>query len=212
MANNEIDEYCSLHSTPESPLLAELTRQTHLKVLNPRMLSGHVQGLFLKMIVQLLKPTNVLEIGTFTGYSSICIAESLPINGRIHTIEVNDEIALFAQQFFARAECGSRIISHVGDAKQIIQNINEIFQLAFIDGDKREYIAYYNLVMDKLDAGGFILADNVLWDGHVLDKNIKPNDHQTRGIVAFNRHVADDERVENAMLPLRDGITLIRKK
>ncbi len=207
----ELDIYCVDHSSYEDELLSELTRQTYLKVLNPRMLSGCSQGLLLKMIVSMLKPNRVLEIGTFTGYSALCMAAGLSADGLIHTIEINDEVAAFAQSFFYRSDYAKKIISHVGDAIPIISAMTDDFQLVFIDGNKRDYLKYYETVFNKVAKGGFIIADNVLWDGHVLDEEKVQNDAQTKGIVLFNDFVKNDPRVEKVMLPLRDGLLLIRK-
>jgi predicted O-methyltransferase YrrM len=160
----------------------------------------------------MLKPSRVIEVGTYTGYSALSIARGLQAGALLHTIEIDDEIALFARGFFEKSGLHDAIVLHVGDACEIIPRIDETFQLAFIDGDKRKYIQYYELVLEKLSAGGCIIADNVLWDGHVLDTNVKANDHQTRGIMMFNDHVKNDTRVEKVMLPMRDGLTLIMKK
>jgi predicted O-methyltransferase YrrM len=210
--NNELEIYCTAHSNDELPLLQDLTRQTFLNVLNPRMLSGHMQGLFLQMLVSMIHPKRVLEIGTFTGYSALCIAQNLDSDALLHTIEINDEVAHFAKDFFAKSDFASKIVSHVGDAADIIDRLDEMFQLVFIDANKRDYINYYNKVFDKVESGGFILADNVLWDGHVLDVDKCKNDAQTKGISEFNKMIKNDSRVEKLMLPLRDGLFIIRKK
>ena len=208
----ELEEYSTSHSSNEWDLLSELSRETYLKVLNPRMLSGHNQGLLLTMLVHMISPRRVLEIGTYTGYSALCIARALRDDALLHTIEIDDEIACFAQSFFNKSGFSNKINSHIGDAATIIPGLNETFQLVFIDGNKRDYVTYYNTVFESVASGGFVIADNVLWDGHVLDKNIKRNDLQTRGIVEFNAMVKEDCRVEKVMLPLRDGLTIIRKK
>ena len=209
---SEIEKYCIDHSSNELNILRELSRQTYNNVLNPRMLSGHIQGLFLQMIVQMIKPCRVLEIGTYTGYSGICIASQLDTGSLLHTIEINDEVALFAKSFFEKSGFSSKIIPHVGDAVDVIGDISETFQLVFIDGNKRDYVKYYDAVFDKVASGGFIVADNVLWDGHVLNTEKLQNDAQTKGIADFNDLIKNDERVEKLMVPLRDGLLMIRKK
>jgi len=210
--DKELEIYCNQHSSVELIELKELTRKTFLNVLNPRMLSGHCQGLLLQMIVAMIRPKRVLEIGTYTGYSALCIAKNLPKDSLLYTIEINDEVATFAQKFFNTSEYGGKIISYIGDANQIIDGINEIFQIVFIDGNKRDYVKYYETIFEKVESGGFILADNVLWDGHVLDNEKVKHDAQTKGISDFNELIKNDERVEKLMLPLRDGLLLIRKK
>jgi len=207
----EIEKYCIEHSSEESSLLKELTRQTHLNVLNPRMLSGHFQGLFLEMIVAMLKPKRILEIGTYTGYSGLCLAKHLGNDCILHTIEINDEVAFFAKSFFDKSEYGHKIISHVGDAVSVISTIDEMFDLVFMDGNKRDYVKYYDTIFDKVPSGGFIIADNVLWDGHVLDSDKVQKDAQTKGIFEFNELIKNDSRVEKLMIPLRDGLLMIRK-
>jgi caffeoyl-CoA O-methyltransferase len=209
--NKELEKYCDQHSSKELSLLQELTRQTFVNVLNPRMLSGHSQGLFLQMIVAMIHPKRVLEIGTYTGYSALCLAKNLEENSLLHTIEINDEVAAFAHNFFGKSEFSTKIQSHVGDAVEIIAQLDEMFQLVFMDGNKRDYVKYYNCIFDKVASGGFIIADNVLWDGHVLDEEKKINDAQTKGISEFNEMIRNDERVEKLMLPLRDGLLVIRK-
>jgi len=209
--NKELEQYCDQHSSKELSVLQDLTRNTFLNVLNPRMLSGHSQGLFLQMIVAMIQPKRVLEIGTYTGYSGLCIAKNLTDGSMLHTIEINDEVAAFAQNYFRNSEYSKKIQSHVGDAVEIISQLDYTFHLVFMDGNKRDYVKYYNCVFDKVESGGFILADNVLWDGHVLDKDKIANDAQTKGISEFNEMIRNDERVEKLMLPLRDGLLLIRK-
>lgn len=206
----EIEKYILDHIEPESDLLKELTRQTHLKILYPRMLSGHVQGRILKMITNMLNPKRILEIGTYTGYSALCFAEGLSDDGKIHTIEINDEIVDFAQSYFDRSEHGKKIQLHIGDALEIIPTINEKFDLVFIDGDKRTYLDYYNSVFDKVNVGGYILADNVLWSGKVIEP-LDSRDMYTKGILDFNTFVHNDDRVENLIFPIRDGIMFLRK-
>lgn len=206
-----IDEYITQHSDAEPAYLSKINRNTHLKIINPRMLSGHLQGRVLAMFCQMIQPERVLELGTFTGYSALCMAEALPDNGVLHTIECDDELEDFILENFAGSEHGKKIRLHIGDALTVIGQLDETFDLVFIDADKREYLAYYEAVLPKLNTGGFILADNTLWDGKVVQK-VVPNDHQTIEIMKFNDFVAADTRVEKVMLPLRDGLTIIRKK
>jgi len=205
-----IDKYISDNSSKEDLLLAELYRQTHVKILQPRMVSGHVQGIILKMISHMLRPMSVLEIGTFTGYSAICLAEGLHPDGHLHTIEINDELEEFAHSYFSRAKNGNKISQHIGSAIDIIPTMDTTFDLVFIDGDKRQYPEYYNLVIDKVKPGGFILSDNVLWNGKVIEE-LDPRDLYTKGVLDFNTMVTNDPRVENVILPVRDGIMMIRK-
>src|ERR1035437_4007705 len=189
LMNSELEKYCTNHSENELSLLQDLTRQTYLNVLNPRMLSGHIQGLFLQMLVAMIRPKRALELGTYTGYSALCIAKNLDSDALLHTIEINDEVALFAKKFFSESDFASKIISHVGDSIKIIEQLDEQFQLVFIDANKRDYVSYYNAVFDKVSSGGFIIADNVLWDGHVLDNDKCINDAQTKGISEFNEMI-----------------------
>lgn len=174
------------------------------------MLSGHLQGQILGMISCMIKPQYILEIGTFTGYSALCLAKGLPENGRLHTIEIDDELESIAQKYFVKSGMNDKIIQHIGDARQIISSLENKFDLVFIDADKREYCEYYNIVFDKISVGGFLLADNILWNGKVVDP-AEFDDEQTRGILDFNDLVHNDPRVKNAILPVRDGIMLIQK-
>lgn len=207
----DLEQYILDHIDAEDSVLTELTRQTYLKVLRARMLSGHVQGQLLYLLVKLLKPRRILEIGTFTGYSAICMAKGLPQDGLIHTIEINDELCPMIESFIEKSGNQHRIQLHIGSALDIVPTLDETFDLIFMDGDKREYPAYYQLVFDRLRPGGVILADNVLWDGKVVAP-LDPNDRYTKGILDFNDMVHADSRVEKVILPIRDGITLIRKK
>lgn len=204
-------EYILSHSDAEPEYLAKVNRATHLKMLNPRMLSGAFQGRVLAMFCHMIQPKRILELGTFTGYSALCMAEALPDDGVLHTIECDDESEDFILENFAGSEHGHKIILHIGDALTVIETLEETFDVVFIDADKREYLAYYEAVLPKLRKGGFILADNTLWDGKVL-MPLEPNDKQTQEICRFNDFVATDNRVEKVMLPLRDGLTIIRKK
>jgi caffeoyl-CoA O-methyltransferase len=208
---DNITTYCAQHSDSEDDLLKELARQTHLKTLKPRMLSGHLQGVFLSLISQLTKPTYILEIGTFTGYSALCLAKGLAENGKLITLDNDPETAVIAKDFFAKSSYKNKIELISGDAPQVIPTLSQTFDLVFIDADKKNYPLYYDLVFDKIKSGGLIIADNVLWSGKVLDL-VANNDKDTLNMQAFNEKVEKDTRVEKVMLPLRDGITLIRKK
>jgi caffeoyl-CoA O-methyltransferase len=201
--------YCENHSTEETNVLKALVRETHLKNLSPRMLSGHLQGHFLTQIIQISKAKNILEIGTFTGYSAICMAMGLPKDGKLISIDYNEEIESIARKYFHLAGLDEQIELHIGDAREIIPQLNQTFDFVFIDADKRSYSIYYDLVIEKMDSGGIILADNVLWSGKVLDENAK--DADTMAIKAFNQKVYEDKRVTCTLLPIRDGLMMIRK-
>lgn len=207
---SRIDRYILEHSSPEDDFLWELDRETHLKVLRSRMLSGHLQGQILTMISSMIRPKCILEIGTFTGYSAICLAKGLAEDGRLHTIEIDDELEAISQKYFLKSGLSDRITQHIGDARKIIPSLNLKFDLVFIDADKREYCDYYQLVIDLIPVGGFLLADNVLWDGKVVDPEAA-SEEQTRGILIFNTLVQNDTRVRNVILPVRDGIMLVQK-
>ncbi len=206
-----INDYCLAHTTPESALLAELDRQTHLKILMPRMLSGHLQGRFLAMIVQMLQPQNILEIGTYTGYSALCLAEGLPENGTLTTIDINEELEDFVRSFFEKSAFKHKITYKIGNAIQIIPTLTQTFDLVFIDADKVNNATYFDLVLDKVRKKGFILIDNVLWSGKVA-QNLPKTDKDTKQVQDFNQKIQNDERLENMLLPLRDGIMIVRKK
>lgn len=206
-----LDDYILEHIDEEGEYLHRLYRATHLKLLYGRMASGHLQGRLLKMFVRMIRPKIILEIGTYSGYSGLCLAEGLEEGGMLHTIEINDEQEDFTRPWFENSAYADKIKMHIGDALDVIPRLGVKFDLAFIDGDKRKYAEYYEMVLEHLNDGGYILADNTLWDGHVLEpKPIK--DPQTRSIVEFNDMVAKDLRVEKVILPLRDGLTIIRKK
>lgn len=208
----ELEQYILHHIDDESDILKHLNRQTHIKMLQPRMLSGHMQGQLLKMICRMINPQNVLELGTFTGYSAISMAEGLSKeNAHIDTVEINDEMEPFLTEVFEEAGLSDTISLHIGKAVEIIPSLDKTYDLIFIDADKREYPEYYELVFDKLNPGGFILADNILWDGKVVEP-VQPNDNYTKGILKFNQMVSEDDRVEKVILPIRDGLFLIRKK
>lgn len=204
-----LDEYLEAHTTDADAVLAELYRETHLHVMNPRMASGPVQGQFLKFIVNMLQPKRILEIGTFTGYSAICLAKALPEGGRLTTIEANREYEDLIRKYFDKAQVSNKIDLVFGDAKQVIPTLRDGFDLVFIDADKNTYPTYYDLVIEKVNVGGFILADNVLWEGKVLNANTKERD--TQAIITFNDKVQTDPRVENVLLPIRDGLMMVRK-
>ena len=204
-----LDEYISLHTTPENEALQAITRDTHVHILNPHMLSGHVQGRALSMISHMIRPKRILELGTFTGYSALCLAEGLAKDGQLVTIEHNDELEETIRRNLSRSPLSDRIDLRIGDCKLVIGGLDGPYDLVFIDADKREYCAYLDLVYPLVPVGGFILADNTLWDGHVIDPTYD-HDSQTQGIRQFNDFVAHDKRVEKVILPLRDGLTLIR--
>ncbi|MGQ8337529.1 O-methyltransferase [Sunxiuqinia sp. A32] len=208
--DKELEKYILAHTSDEDEVLKELERETFLNVLRPRMLSGHLQGKMLEMFSQMIKPKMILEIGTYTGYSAICLAKGLQQNGKLHTIEINDELEKMAADYFKKAGFQNQIIQHIGDATEIIPQLNESFDLVFIDADKREYSKYYHLVFDNLKPGGFIIADNILWSGKVTEE-VDPKDEQTKGILEFNKMVSNDARVNQVILPIRDGLTLIQK-
>lgn len=210
-----VEEYIEHYSSPENEALATITRNTHVHVLNPHMLSGQVQGRVLSMISHMIRPKRILELGTFTGYSALCLAEGLPEDGQLVTIEHNDELEDTIRQHLALSPLGEKIELIIGDAKEIMAKDEwakgkEQFDLVFVDADKREYCAYLDLVLPLVPAGGFILADNTLWDGHIVDPAYD-RDAQTLGLRTFNEKVAADPRLEQVILPLRDGLTLIRK-
>jgi predicted O-methyltransferase YrrM len=205
-----LDQYILNHISPEDHFLEELDRETHLKVLRSRMLSGHLQGQILSMISSMVKPKSILEIGTFTGYSALCLAKGLADGGQLHTIEIDDELESIAQKYFLKSGMSDRIFQHIGDARQIIPSISQSFDLVFIDADKREYCDYYNLIFDYIPVGGFLLADNILWNGKVIEPEAA-DEEQTRGILNFNNLVQNDLRVRNVILPVRDGIMVVQK-
>lgn len=207
--NKDILEYSEKYSQQEPEILQELNRETHLKILNPRMLSGFFQGRLLSIISKIIKPKKVLEIGTYTGYSAICIAEGMNKNGIIHTIDKNEELNTIQKKYFKKSGLENNIIQYNGCALDIIPKIEEKFDLIFIDADKENYINYFNLVIDKLNKNGVILADNVLWSGKVI--NSEDHDLTTNVLREFNKSVNNDNRVETILLPIRDGISIIRK-
>ncbi len=208
----DIEQYLIAHSEAEPTHLYELNRKTHLKVLQPRMLSGHVQGRILSMLSHMIQPKRVLEIGTYTGYSAMCFAEGLASGGEIHTIDINEELEDFIRIHLEKAGLTDKIHLHFGDAADIIEKIEGSFDLVFIDADKTSYAKYYDLIIDRIPSGGYILADNVLWSGKVIDPEGIEKDPDTRAIVEFNQKIQNDDRVQNVLFPVRDGIMVIRKK
>ena len=212
-----LSEYIEQHSSPESPVMQQITRSTHLEVINPRMLSGHVQGRVLSMISQMIQPKRILELGTFTGYSALCLAEGLTEDGKLITIEHNDEMEDSILRNLALSPLGEKIELVIGDAKEAMRRLGDeakgagVFDLVFIDADKKEYCDYLDLVLPLMRKGGWILADNTLWDGHIIEAAYD-KDKQTVALRAFNDKVAADNRLEKVILPLRDGLTIIRVK
>ena len=208
---DELQDYILAHIEPEPDYLYRLWRATNVHTIHGRMVSGHLQGRLLKMLVQMIRPKNILEVGTFSGYSAICMAEGLEEGGRVYTFEVNDEMEDFTRPWIEQSPVADRIDFRIGDANKLAPQLGIEFDMAFIDGDKRTYVETYETVFPLLRKGGFLLADNTLWDGHVVDETYS-SDLQTRGINLFNEHVAADTRAEQVILPLRDGLTIIRKK
>lgn len=209
--NKEIDDYILDHTSEEDEVLRNLRRETNLKIIAPRMLSGHLQGQLLTILSKIKAPNRILEIGTFTGYSAICLAKGLVSGGKLFTIDVNDELADFSNKYIKKTEFDSTIEAIIGPALDIIPKLKEKWDLVFIDADKREYLDYYKAVIDNLNPGGIILVDDVLWDGKVIEEIVK-KDKQTKAIVDFNNFIQEDERVENIIIPLRHGLSVIRKK
>ncbi len=207
----ELDKYILNHIDKEDEVLYELDRETNLKVLGGRMISGHLQGQVLTMLSKMIQPKTILELGTFTGYSAICLAKGLRENGKLITIEIDDELETFAAKYFKKAGIQDKIDQRIGSALEIIPHLKETFDLVFIDADKREYTKYFEMVLDKVQSGGYIIADNTLWSGKVLNSPA-PDDNYTKGIIEFNAAIKNDNRIEKVILPLRDGMTLIRKK
>ena len=207
----ELDEYVVNHSENEPELLQQLNRETYQKILQPRMISGHYQGRLLSMISKLINPKNILEIGTYTGYSALCLAEGMQTSGELHTIDVNEELVDFQRMYFDKSGYGKQIVQHLGNALDIIPKIDKTFDLVFIDADKENYSNYFNVIIDKLNIGGIILSDNVLWSGKVLDTTFKKDDTSTPALIDYNRLLKDDKRVETVVLPIRDGLTISRK-
>lgn len=206
----EIEAYCEAHTTGESELLRRLYRETHLQTINPRMASGQLQGEFLSLISRMIRPKRILEIGTFTGYSAICLAEGLVEDGILHTIEINEEYEDRIREYVSQSPDNQKIQLHIGDAKTVVPSLNETWDLVFIDAEKTDYEEYYNLVMPQVRENGFILIDNTLWNSKVVQE-VRHNDRDTQAILAFNDRVQEDPRVRNLLLPFRDGIMMIQK-
>ena len=205
-----INTYACSHTQEESPVLAALNRETWAKVLIPRMLSGHLQGRALSMFSKMIQPKCILEIGTYTGYSAICLAEGLQDGGTLHTIDINEELKEMCERYFAKAGIGEHSKLHIGNAIDIIPSIQAEFDIVFIDADKENYCNYFDLVIEHMPIGGYIIADNVLWSGKVVEE-VKEKDIETKGLIAFNKKVQESDRVENLLLPVRDGLMICRK-
>jgi len=206
-----IDNYVVAHSEQEPELLQQLTRETYQKVLQPIMLSGPYQGRVLSMISKLIRPKSILELGTFTGYSTICLAEGLSDNGELHTIDINEELFDFQRKYFDKSDFGPQIIQHVGNALDIIPTLHKTFDLVFIDADKPNYSNYFHLIIDLLNPGGILLSDNVLWHGKVVE-SVDEKDLSTKAVLDYNTLLKNDNRIETVILPIRDGLTISRKK
>ncbi len=207
--DTRLERYIEDHTLPEDPVLHDLRRQTHLRVLRPRMVSGPVQGQLLTMLCRMVNPRSVLEIGTFTGYSAICMAKGMSVQAHLHTIEREDELESFIREYLKKSGQKEKITLHIGNALEVIKELDETFDLVFIDGDKREYPDYYRAIVPRMRAGGYILADNILWSGKVVEP-VDPRDEYTKGIIEFNKMVSEDERTEQVILPVRDGLMMIR--
>lgn len=209
--SEELENYAAQHTEDEPLLLQELNKRTHLNVLQPRMISGHFQGRFLSLLSKMVQPRTILEIGTYTGYATLCLAEGLHPEGVLHTIDIKEELTDLQREFFDRSGYGNQIVQHLGKAADIIPSLNTTFDLVFIDADKQNYAHYFDLVIEKMNRGGIILSDNVLWSGKVVEE-VKHNDKHTQALMAYNQKIKDDPRVETVLLPIRDGITLSRVK
>ncbi len=207
----KLDDYVCAHTENEPAILAELNRRTHVSILQPRMLSGHYQGRLLSMLAHMIQPKRVLEIGTYTGYSALCFAEGLQEGGKVTTVDVNEELEEFVQSYIEKANCSDKVEYIVGDAMEVIAHLDEQFDLVFIDADKKNYCNYYELVFDKVKSGGYIIADNVLWSGKVLE-DYDSLDRETKILMDYNKMVHEDERVQEILLPIRDGLMIARKK
>ena len=209
--SEELENYAAQHTEDEPLLLQELNKRTHLNVLQPRMISGHFQGRFLSLLSKMVQPRTILEIGTYTGYATLCLAEGLRPDGVLYTIDIKEELTDLQREFFDRSGYGSQIVQHLGKAADIIPALDTTFDLVFIDADKQNYAHYFDLVIEKMNRGGIILSDNVLWSGKVVEE-VKHNDKHTQALMAYNQKIKDDPRVETVLLPIRDGITLSRVK
>ncbi len=207
--SDKLDDYVVAHSEKEPELLQQLTRETYQKILQPRMLSGHFQGRILSVLSKLIAPKFILEIGTYTGYSALCLCEGLQKNGELHTIDINEELEDFQRKYFEKSGYSDQITQHIGDATKIIPSLNQKFDLVFIDADKPNYPTYFNLIIEKMNPGGVILSDNVLWSGKVIEK-LNPKDVSTKAVLDYNKLLVADPRVETVLLPIRDGLTISR--
>jgi len=205
-------DYAEKHTSPEPKLLAELNRDTYANVLTPRMLSGHIQGRVLSMFSKMIKPKAILEIGTYTGYAALCMAEGLTADGILHTIDIDEELETRINKFVSQSPFAHQVKLHIGNALDIIPTLNASFDLVFIDADKGNYAAYYDLLIDRLPSGAVLIADNVLWSGKVLDADQATTDQDTKALDSFNKKIQADTRVENVLMPIRDGLMVIRKK
>ena len=205
----DLENYIDGHSEPEPVLLQELTRETHLKVIQPRMITGHYQGRVLSLLSKIIAPIKILEIGTYTGYSALCLAEGLQLNGQLHTIDVNEELYAIQRKYFDKSDFGKNIVQHTGDAVEIVPKLNDVFDLIFIDAEKKSYDAYFEAAMTKTKSGSIILSDNVLWSGKVVEP-VKKSDKATEALLKYNHKLKTDPRVETVILPIRDGLTLSR--
>ena len=205
-------DYAEKHTSPEPTLLAELNRDTYANVLTPRMLSGHIQGRVLSMFSKMIKPKAILEIGTYTGYAALCMAEGLTADSVLHTIDIDEELETRINKFVSQSPFAQQVKLHIGNALDIIPTLNESFDLVFIDADKENYAAYYDLLIDRLPSGAVLIADNVLWSGKVLEADQLPKDNDTKALDSFNKKIQADSRVENVLMPIRDGLMVIRKK
>ena len=203
-----ISKYSEEHTAKEPELLSKLNKETWIKKINPRMLSGHMQGRILSMLSKMINPKNIIEIGTYTGYSALCLAEGIKDNGTIHTIDINEEHISLAKEYFDKSVYKKNIKQYIGDALEVIPKINQRFQLAFIDADKENYLNYFNLIISKIDVGGYIITDNVLWSGKVLNKE---KDEETKAIDRYNKEISADKRIDSILLPVRDGLMISRK-
>lgn len=206
--NKNLEKYIAEYSSPEDPLLAELYRETHIRFINPNMSTGYSQGKLLEFISGMISPETILEIGTYTGYSTICLAKGLREGGKLYTVEINDELQEFSRSYFIRAGLAESIVQVTGSALDIIPSLKVTFDMAYIDGDKREYVDYYDVTIPKMKAGSYIIVDNVLWGDKVLDRDTK--DARTKGIIEFNEMIRQQKNIEKIILPVRDGIMLIR--
>lgn len=207
--SEDLEDYIEKHSQAEPPLLAQLNKETYQKILLPRMLSGHFQGRVLSILSKLILPKSILEVGTYTGYATLCLCEGLQPQGEVHTIDIKEELLDFQRKYFDRSPWGKQILQHLGEALKIIPDLNTTFDLVFIDADKENYLNYYELLVPKMNPGGIILSDNVLWSGKVLEP-LQEGDESTRVLLEYNHRLVNDPRVETVLLPIRDGLTVTR--